>query len=845
MLAISVFIAVIVINMGGYIDNVARGEIAETIGELSRQLMLDGTPEEARLQIVKRATWDMEENAGFHAPFLLRCAQWWYHAIIFDWGETNLSVLTVNTSPVSDDLRTIIAERLSITLLLAGASNLIIFTAIIAFSLFLSRRNGSWLDKLMRALSPLSAAPNWVYGLIFIAIFATGLRLLPAGNLADGQSYHESGGWLYLIRYVQTRWEFFLNIAKHMILPVLSIFMATFFQGVFVWRTFFLIYSEEDYVEMAKAKGVPTGLLERKYILRPTLPPIMTNLAMMLVGFWEGAIALEVIFNWPGIGYLFWNSGYLGGSIRLSVLVLFAYLLAISVLLLEIAYAVVDPRISLTSSNKMGKIARKAGHSKHDVERTKTGNEIRTALFTPFKINPKKLFSEFLVSTREALRPVRVVLKELQHTTSGKLGFLIIAFLFILSIAGVFINWKEMKQSSYGPPNAVPVWVNLFRKVDLPGSIYLDTVNGTAKKIVEQKDDGTYETQIEFVLEYPYTVFPDDVTVVIDSEYQQIRPKINMIWLRPDGGQIDLLNEAISHTTYSFYNVLANKGRPNMWGIGYGVYPPMQTLFEDKSLQEPTPLQGTYKLLITGTGFEADKTLDAHLIIPGSVYGIAGTDGNGTDMALLLLACTPLTLLYGILGAVGVNLGAMLLAAMAATFGGWVDNLIQRLTEIKMLLPAFPLALMIAVLYTNNTWIIMGILILINVFGSVLKEYRAIFLQTKETIYVEAARAYGASKMRIVFHYLLPRVITMLIPQLVIGIPAYSFMQATLTFLMGGELTGGITWGGLLAVNLESIRYGYIHLTLEPAILLFLLGLGFALIGFNLEAILNPRLRKY
>ncbi|MRS05689.1 ABC transporter permease, partial [bacterium] len=343
---------------------------------------------------------------------------------------------------------------------------------------------------------------------------------------------------------------------------------------------------------------------------------------------------------------------------------------------------------------------------------------------------------------------------------------------------------------------------------------------------------------------YPYTVFPEEVTVLFSTDYQETRPKMTMVWIRPDGKQIDLVEGAITHDTYSLFNVLADKGK-TWWGSGQGVYPPMQTLFEDESRTESIPLQGTYTLQIIATVYEPNSTVDAELIIPGKVYGIAGTNGDGVDMGILLLASAPLTLLYGILGAVGVNLGAMFLAAIAITFGGGVDNLIQRLTEIKTLIPTFPIALMVALLYTNNSWLVMGVLILINIFGSVLKEYRAIFLQAKESVYVEAAHAYGASKMRIVSHYMLPRIITMLIPQLVIGIPAYSFLQATLTFLMGGELTGGNTWGSLLALNLDSLRYGYIHLTIEPAILLFLIGFGFALVGFNLENILNPRLRKY
>jgi len=78
--------------------------------------------------------------------------------------------------------------------------------------------------------------------------------------------------------------------------------LASFFLSIYNWRTFFLIYSSEDYVDMAKAKGLPSRDIERKYILRPTLPTIITTFALLLIGMWTGAIITETVFQWPGIG---------------------------------------------------------------------------------------------------------------------------------------------------------------------------------------------------------------------------------------------------------------------------------------------------------------------------------------------------------------------------------------------------------------------------------------------------------------------------------------------------------------------------------------------------------------
>ena len=106
---------------------------------------------------------------------------------------------------------------------------------------------------------------------------------------------------------------------------------------------------------MAKAKGVSSRELERRYILRPTLPAIITNFALTIITVWQGAIVLETIFNWPGIGRLLFQAiGQYDTPVIVGSTVIYAYLLGITVLLLEFAYTVVDPRV------KIGEEGRKA-----------------------------------------------------------------------------------------------------------------------------------------------------------------------------------------------------------------------------------------------------------------------------------------------------------------------------------------------------------------------------------------------------------------------------------------------------------------------------------------------------
>ncbi len=148
----------------------------------------------------------------------------------------------------------------------------------------------------------------------------------------------------------ENRFEYILSVLRHMILPTAAILVSTIFLSVYNWRTFFLIYSSEDYVEMAKAKGLSSRELERRYILRPTLPVIITSFALLLIGLWTGAPIFEQVFNWPGLGRTLYQAiGLFDTPVIVASTVVYAYLLAITVFLLDFIYAIVDPRVKVGS----------------------------------------------------------------------------------------------------------------------------------------------------------------------------------------------------------------------------------------------------------------------------------------------------------------------------------------------------------------------------------------------------------------------------------------------------------------------------------------------------------------
>lgn len=334
---VGVYLTILIANMGGYVDEIRRGEIREAVSlRIMNDPVLKNLPADARAKQMEGLIALEEKKAGLNQPFMVRSISFLKGAMTLNLGRAK----SMSSDSGSRQVNLIILERLPSTLVLFGSTGLILFFAELFLALFLSRRYGSFLDKLVVALAPTSAAPGWFYGIFLILIFSALLKWLPFGGMVDAPPPDD-------------RLQYFLSVLKHMILPAMAITVSQVFLSVFSRRTFFLIYSSEDYVEMAKAKGLTSRDIERRYVLRPTLPTIITSFALTLIGLWSGAPIFETVFNWPGLGrVLFQAVGLYDTAVIVASTVIFAYLLAITVFLLDFIYAMVDPRVKIGEGAK-------------------------------------------------------------------------------------------------------------------------------------------------------------------------------------------------------------------------------------------------------------------------------------------------------------------------------------------------------------------------------------------------------------------------------------------------------------------------------------------------------------
>ncbi|MDD5646992.1 MAG: ABC transporter permease, partial [Candidatus Bipolaricaulis sp.] len=264
----------------------------------------------------------------------------------------------------------------------------------------------------------------------------------------------------------------------------------------------------------------------------------------------------------------------------------------------------------------------------------------------------------------------------------------------------------------------------------------------------------------------------------------------------------------------------------------------------DAAAADPrAPASGTYELVVE-TEIPEGHSFETRLVVFGKAYGLAGTDNRRRDIMVALLWGAPLALAFGLFGALVSNIATFVLAGVGTWVGGHVDGLFQRLTQLTLLLPLLPIMVMVGQFYGRSLWLILGIVILLNIFSGAFLTYRSMFLQAKEAPYIEAAKAYGARNGRIIFRYLLPRIVPVLLPTFVLVIPQFVFLEASLAVLgLGDPILP--TWGKLIydARSADALYKGYYYWILEPATLLMITGFGFALVGFALDRIFNPRLR--
>lgn len=279
-----------------FLMDLAPGDI------VSQMAPADATPEQIEM---------LREELGLNGTVLQRYGRYLWDLLHGDMG-TSLSL----KRPVIE----VFAERLPATLKLAFASIVIALLISIPLGIAAATHHRSWLDGSSVVLSMLSVSmPAFWLGLLLIFAFSYKVKLFPSGG---------SGSFKYLI------------------LPALTLGTEQAGNLTRITRSSMLDVIRQDYLRTARAKGVSEKQVIRKHALKNALIPIITVLGSTLGNAFGGAVAIETVFAWPGIGRLTVaaiNSRDM--TLATGCIIMFTFMLNMTLLIVDIAYAYVDPRV--------------------------------------------------------------------------------------------------------------------------------------------------------------------------------------------------------------------------------------------------------------------------------------------------------------------------------------------------------------------------------------------------------------------------------------------------------------------------------------------------------------------
>ena len=297
--------------------HLAPGDVADTIAQNS-----GGLDSEVMDQIRK--------DYGLDLPLWQQLLKYLARVVVLDLGHS-----FYYNQPVTD----LIFEKLPATLLLVVSAQIVSITLGVFLGVLASSKPNGVTSHFVTVLSLLGyAAPVFWTGIMLIILFASIIPIFPIGNMVDVSVERE--GFAYI-----------LDVLHHLVLPTLtlsSIFLALYSR---LARASMLDVLGSDYIRTAQAKGLSDFQVTFKHALRNALLPVVTTAGLVFSSLMSGAVLVEAVFSWPGLGTLAVQSIIARDTPTILGILFFSSLVVIVAnLLTDLVYRIIDPRIN-TSEN--------------------------------------------------------------------------------------------------------------------------------------------------------------------------------------------------------------------------------------------------------------------------------------------------------------------------------------------------------------------------------------------------------------------------------------------------------------------------------------------------------------
>ncbi len=337
LIIVSFVISFIFVEQG---DRQLRGYAQELLQQKIRALERRGVV--VTDEMVERMNYTIYRDLGLLDPKPVRVLRYavWSLTLNFDMFHARAHYAGAKGNTATD----VILAALPNTIILFTTSTLIVIAIGIFLGLQAAKRAGGLMDRTVSTIAMISASlPMWWVGMLMLLLFAFELGWAPFASIdiyaelaALAQQY---SGFLYVI-YSIPIW------LKYLWLPVLTIVLVSFGGWSYIIRNVVISTMTEDFVMVARAKGVPERSVLYKHVLRAASPPIVTMSALSIVGSLGGAIITETVFSWPGMGRTYWVALQNGDTgVLIAVTYMTAFLFVAVIVLLDFIYALLDPRV--------------------------------------------------------------------------------------------------------------------------------------------------------------------------------------------------------------------------------------------------------------------------------------------------------------------------------------------------------------------------------------------------------------------------------------------------------------------------------------------------------------------
>ncbi|MDP6846053.1 MAG: ABC transporter permease subunit [Candidatus Poseidoniia archaeon] len=732
-----------------------------------------------------------------------------------EWGYSQ----TIN-QPVSDAIVLKFAATLELSLLAFAVA---VATAL-PLGIFSSVKHNRWEDHWIRLFALFgSAVPIFWFALIlkyFLAFQWGDATQLPLGYRYDAilwdleDPIEQRTGLLLVDALLAGSWVHFKDALMHMLLPATTLAYASMATTIRLMRGSMLDVLEQDYVRTARAKGLPEHKVVVNHAARNAMIPTVTLLGLAFGGLLNGSVLTETVWQWPGLGL--WAVTAMRNLDTAAILgyTLFAGMLyVLANLVVDVAYAWLDPRVELSGDVGLA-------------EWVIAGMAILLLAVTWLSVDLGLGLAQLLLYALLLGALVGLVWQLPLRASFSVCG--ILAFVDALLAESVLVEYIAylMALAAFG---LVALW---------PGHL-------------PQQDHRDFLAQLREYLWVPALaagtvlavvgIFRGYATEMVLLFVLFVLVQLALNW-RDFVAEIPPRRAELRRMAHQF--------RRNPLAL-LGLFIALTILLVALMAPFLAPLEPGQR--------DADRMVEHfefnHDLQPPCYWSCTGERGEA-DGYILGSTSKGYDIWYGIIWGSRTSLDVALKVVISGTFiavvlgvisgyyGGRVDEIMMRVTDVFLAIPGLILALAIVAVTNNPSIEYLMYALIIVWWPGFTRIVRAQALSVRNLPYVEAARAAGASDFRIIFRHVLPNCLTPVVIAATMDMGSIVLVLAGLGYLGFGGGPDLAEWGKLVGYGQEHLLAGDWWAFFFPGLAIALWALAFYLLGDGLRDILDPRQRE-